>query len=104
VAFSGGDEAVVARWLENFARSHAKREDPRAEAVVEAGEGGTDARMGVRVRVGERVEPAPDRPPLALAFAEVAARRGDLAWCAALAARVRDLARQAGRPGARTPA
>ena len=35
--FSGGDYDEVARWLSNFVTSHAKRENPRVEAVVEAG-------------------------------------------------------------------
>ena len=34
--FSGGDYDEVARWLENFVNSHAKREDPRAECVLDA--------------------------------------------------------------------
>ena len=35
--FSGGDYEEVARWLANFVTSHAKRESPRVEAIVEAG-------------------------------------------------------------------
>jgi hypothetical protein len=91
--FSGGDDAVVGRWLENFVRSHAKRADPRAEAVVDTELAAR--RFAVRVRVGDRSEPPAGLAPLALSLDEVAARRGDLAWCASQAARIRELATRA---------
>lgn len=92
--FSGGDYEEVARWLANFVTSHAKRESPRVEAIVE-GEGERENRSyGVRLRLGQRVLPPPGAPPLELDFADVSAHRGDLAWCDGLARRVRDLARQ----------
>ena len=37
--FSGGSYEEVARWVGNFLTSHAKRENPRAEVVIGAGEG-----------------------------------------------------------------
>ena len=54
----------------------------------------------MRLRLGERVLPPADQAPLEIAYADVAANRGSLAWCDALAARVRTLAGglRAGRP------
>ena len=86
--FSGGSYDDVARWLRNFLRSHAKREDPRVEVVFETG----DAREGVsyaaRLRRGERLS-----APMEFDYKEVADHRGALAWCAALAQRTREQAR-----------
>jgi hypothetical protein len=91
--FSGGDYAEVGRWLENFARSHAKRESPRLEAVIDA-EGPREGRSyGIRLRAGERLMPPAGAPPLELTFEDARDHRGSLAWCQALADRVRDLAR-----------
>jgi hypothetical protein len=39
------------------------------------------------------VRPPAGEPPMELSFGEVAQNRGQLAWCAALAQRVRALAR-----------
>ena len=50
--FSGGDYHEVARWLENFVNSHAKREDPRAEAVLDTEGPREGTSYGVRVRLG----------------------------------------------------
>ena len=92
--FSGGDYEEVSRWLANFVISHAKRESPRVEAIVEA-EGARENRSyGVRLRLGARGSPPPGAPPLELDFADVSLHRGDLVWCDALARRVRDLARR----------
>ena len=91
--FSGGDYAEVARWLANFVRSHAKRENLRVEAALDA-EGAREGNSyGVRLRLGERLAPPAGQPPLELSYGDVAASRGSLAWCTALAARVRALAR-----------
>ena len=87
--FSGGDYHEVERWLENFVSSHAKREDPRAEAVLDADGPREGVSYGVRVRFGERLS-----SELELAYADVAARRGSLAWNQELAQRVRGLARE----------
>ncbi|MBI3634836.1 MAG: hypothetical protein HY216_01290 [Candidatus Rokubacteria bacterium] len=85
--FSGGDYDDVARWLRNFLASHAKRADPRVEVVLDA-----DEREGVsyaaRLRFGGRLT-----DPMEFSFAEVRDRRGELAWCQALADRTRTLAR-----------
>ncbi len=85
--FSGGSYREVARWLGLFLNSHAKRENPRVEATVEA----VDAREAtyvVSLRYGDRVS-----GPHTLDAKAVAAQRGDLAWCAALAAQARGWAR-----------
>jgi len=51
--FGGGDYHEVARWLENFVNSHAKREDPRAECVFDDEGPREGVSYGVRVRLGE---------------------------------------------------
>jgi len=85
--FSGGSYDEVKRWFRNFLTSHAKREHPRVEVVLD-----DDALEGrayrARLRFGDRVS-----EPLELDYKEVADNRGTLAWCAALAARTRALAR-----------
>jgi hypothetical protein len=87
--FSGGDYDEVARWLENFVNSHAKREDPRAECVLAAHGPREGVRYGVRVRIDEHLS-----SEIELQFADVAGNRGSLAWCQQLADRVRGLARE----------
>ena len=99
--FSGGSYDDVSRWLRNFLTVHAKRVDPRMEIVLEAG-GDLEGRgYRARVRFGERLG-----EPLTLDYREVADNRGTLAWCAALAARVHELAHSllvaAGVPNVRT--
>ena len=85
--FSGGSYDDVSRWLRNFLTAHAKRVDPRMEIVMEAG-GDLEGRgYRARVRLGERLG-----EPVTLEYRDVADNRGTLAWCAALAARVRALA------------
>jgi hypothetical protein len=91
--FSGGDYDEVTRWLRNFVSAHAKRESLRAEGVVAA----VEPRYGVRVRLGEALYPPADQAPLALSYDEVARHRGQLAWCAALAERIRALVRESAR-------
>lgn len=97
--FSGGDYQEVARWLENFATSHAKREDLRAECALdtEGPRGGTS--YGLRVRIGDRVS-----SEIALGFDDVAAGRGSMAWCQSLADRVRGLVSEARRQSSLRPA
>jgi hypothetical protein len=97
--FSGGDYEEVARWLGNFVASHAKREDLRVEPIVEAAGAREGQSYGVRLRLGEAIRPAPPAPPLELAFPDVAGNRGSLAWCGALAGRVRALARECSGAG-----
>jgi hypothetical protein len=91
--FSGGDYDEVTRWLTNFVASHAKRENLRAEAMVEADGEREGESYGVRLRVGQVVRPPAGEPPIELSYSEVARNRGQLAWCVALADRVRSLAR-----------
>ena len=92
--FSGGSYEDGARWLANFVRSHAKREDLRVEAVLEAQGPREGTSYGVRLRLGERLLPPLEQPPVELSYREVADNRGSLAWCGALAARIRALARE----------
>ena len=97
--FGGGDYEEVARWLENFATSHAKREDLRAECALDTEGAREGASYGLRVRIGERLSPA-----IELSFDDVAANRGGMAWCQALAGRVRGLVRETAAPGSLRPA
>src|SRR5215470_11916879 len=92
--FSGGSYDEVSRWLRNFLTVHAKREDPRMEVVLEDGGDLEGQAYRARVLFGERLA-----EPMALEYREVADNRGTLAWCVALAARVRDLARSLKAPG-----
>jgi len=86
--FSGGSYEEVARWLENFLISHAKRENVHAEIELDAGETREGISYAARVRLDGRTT-----PPIELDYAEVADKRGSLAWCAALAARIRAVVR-----------
>ncbi len=97
--FSGGDYREVARWLENFATSHAKREDLRAECVLDTGDFREGLSYGLRVRVGERFS-----SEIELRFPDVASNRGAMTWCHALAERVRGLVRETVGPGSLRPA
>src|SRR5258705_5391395 len=91
--FSGGDYEEVARWLHNFVRAHAKRENLRVEAVVEA-EGPREGQSyGVRLRLGEALRPAPPAPPLELGFPQGAQNPRSLPWGSGLPAPGRALAR-----------
>ena len=92
--FSGGEYEEVARWLRNFVVAHAKRENLRVEAVVEADGPREGQSYGVRLRLGEGLRPAPPGPAVEFGFPEVAQNRGSLAWCNSLADRVRALARE----------
>jgi|SRR5215470_10662036 len=84
--FSGGSYEEVARWLKNFLTSHAKREALRAEVLFDEDDALEGRAYRARVHVGGRVS-----EPLELDYKDVAAQRGELAWCAALAQRVRGL-------------
>jgi len=98
--FSGGDYEEVARWLGNFVTSHAKRENLRVEAGVDAGGPREGRSYGVRLRLGGRLHPPAGEAPIELAYDEVARNRGSLAWCSALADRLRALARELSLVGA----
>ncbi len=97
--FSGGDYHEVARWLENFATSHAKREDLRAECALDSEGARERTSYGLRVRVGDRLS-----SEIALGFDDVAAGRGSMAWCQSLADRVRGLVSEATRDSSLRPA
>jgi hypothetical protein len=86
--FSGGSYEEVARWLKMFLNSHAKREHPRIEAVLED----DDVREGVSYVARLHFE-GRTSPLMEFDYKEVAAHRGELAWCADLAQRVRREAR-----------
>ena len=86
--FSGGSYAEVARWLRMFLTSHAKREDPRLEVALEDADAREGRSYGARLLLGSRASAAVE-----FEYAEVAASRGSLAWCAAAAERVRALGR-----------
>ena len=87
--FSGGTYDEVARWLRNFLTSHAKRENPRIEAALDA-EGDREGRSyEASLRLDDHVVSLGE-----LEYREVADRRGELAWCASLAERTRAGARR----------
>ena len=84
----------MARWLWNLAESHAKRENLHAEVLLDR----VGPREGKTYGLSSEIE---------LAYPEVRERRGSLAWCQALAERVRGLVRDtvaARAPGQRRSA
>ena len=81
-------------WLEGFVRSHAKRESPRIEALVDTAGAREGRSYGVRLASAARPLPPPGSPPIELDFREVAEGRTSFAWCAALGERVRAAARE----------
>jgi hypothetical protein len=82
--FSGGSYDEVARWLKNFLTSHAKRENLRAEVVLDDDDALEGRAYRARIHVGDRVS-----EPLDFDYKDVAEHRGELAWCNALAQRTR---------------
>ena len=86
--FSGGSYDEVARWLKMFLNSHAKREDPRIEAVLDDDESRENVSYAARLVLGDRTTPV-----MEFDYKTVAAHRGELAWCLDLARRVRREAR-----------
>ena len=89
MAFSGGSYDEVARWLWNVLTSHAKREHPRIEVRLERGDEREGRSYGTRLTLGDRQSPV-----LEFDYADVAAHRGSLLWCRALADRTRQRARE----------
>lgn len=81
-------------WLAGFVRSHAKREDTRIEAQMDAGDAREGRSYGVRLTLGTRAHPPLDSSPIELEFGEVAEGRSRFAWCEALGARIRAAARE----------
>jgi len=84
----------VGRWLHGFAVSHAKRESPRIEAVVEMEEAREGRSYGLRLALGALTLPPREAPPLELSYEEVRDGRTRFAWCEALARRLRAEARR----------
>jgi hypothetical protein len=87
--FSGGDYEEVGRWLRNFLTSHAKRENPRAETLLDSGDDREGKSYGARFQLGDRVSTMVE-----FDFREVADHRGALSWCTALAERARAQVRE----------
>jgi hypothetical protein len=81
-------------WLAGFLRSHAKRESPRIEVILESAGAREGRPYGVRLSLDGRLHPAPGSQPIELDFGEVAAGRTRFAWCGALAERIRAAARE----------
>ena len=88
MTFSGGDYDEVRRWLWNFLTSHAKRVDPRIEVELDDDDAREGISYGARLRLGPKTSTMMERD-----YKDVAANRGRLAWCAALAERTKELAR-----------
>lgn len=89
----------LGRWLGNFATSHGKRESPRVEAIVEMDDAREGRSYGLRLVLGGLVHPPAASPPIEFAYAEVVEGRTRLAWCEALAGRIRaDVRRLAAEP------
>ncbi|MGH7263361.1 MAG: hypothetical protein ACREMB_00705 [Candidatus Rokuibacteriota bacterium] len=88
------DYDEVARWIENFAASHAKRVHLRIAPTLETGDEREGRSYGLRLVLNGVTRPAAGRPPLEFGYTDVAAGRTRFAWCEALAQRFRDEARQ----------
>ena len=86
--FSGGSYDEVARWLKMFLNSHAKREHPRIEAMLDDDEARENVSYAARLVLDDRTSPV-----MEFDYKTVAAHRGELAWCLDLARRVRREAR-----------
>ncbi len=82
--FSGGTYEEVGRWLWNFLASHAKREDPRAEVLLDTHDAGEGGSYEVRFRLGSHLSTVRE-----FDYREVAETRGNLVWCRALADKAR---------------
>jgi hypothetical protein len=89
MAFSGGSYDEVQRWLWNFLTSHAKQEHPRVEVRVDGG----DEREGVSYAAYLTFD-GREAPVVEFDYREVADRRGEFAWCRALAERTRQMVRE----------
>jgi hypothetical protein len=96
------DYPEIGAWLLSLARSHAKREDSRIEAQLEANGPREGRSYGLRLALGARTAPPPGSPPLELEFREVVEGRTRFAWCLAFGERVQTVARGlvAAAPGA----
>ncbi|HEY7140083.1 MAG TPA: hypothetical protein VIE44_08305 [Methylomirabilota bacterium] len=88
------DYPTAGSWLAGFVRSHAKRESPRIEVLLDTAGPREGRSYGIRLELDGRFAPAPDSPPIELDFQEVVEGRPRFAWCAALGERVRATARE----------
>jgi hypothetical protein len=88
MSFSGGSYDEVGRWLVNFSVSHAKRVHPRIEVHVASGDEREGFSYGVALVLVGRMSGTVE-----LDYKDVAANRGSLAWCQALAERIKQVAR-----------
>jgi hypothetical protein len=86
--FSGGSYDEVARWLRVFLTSHAKREHPRVEVVLNEDDALQGRAYRAWLRLGDRVSGVID-----LDYKDVADHRGELVWCTTLAERTRAVVR-----------
>jgi hypothetical protein len=98
MSFSGGSYEEVTRWLNNFLTAHAKREDPRVEILLDAGEERQGRSFAARLRLGDRLSPLWE-----LEYKEVADNRESLAWTRGMAEQTRSRARALTRMGAAGP-
>ncbi|MFQ5946704.1 MAG: hypothetical protein ACE5NC_10725 [Anaerolineae bacterium] len=92
-AYKGASYEEVVDWLLNFVNSHAKRESPRLEGMVETPEEREGKSYGVRLRLGDRLFPPADQPPEDFPYLGVSEGRTRFRWCDDLARRVRGWAR-----------
>jgi hypothetical protein len=88
------DYHETGHWLEGFVRSHAKRESPRIEVLLDTTGARDGHSYGVRLALDERRQPPLGSPPIELGFRDVAEGRARFEWNAALAERIRGSARQ----------
>jgi hypothetical protein len=92
--FAGGSYEEVGRWLLVFINSHAKRESPRCQAIVEAGDERAGETFGLRLALGGSYHPPLDQPAVELSYDEASAGKGSFPWCESLGKRVRGWARE----------
>lgn len=92
--FAGGSYDEVARWFRIFLNSHAKRESPRVEAIVEAEDERAGKTFGVRLRLDEAYHPPLDQPAIEFSFKGVSAGKGSFSWCESAGRRARSWARE----------
>ena len=88
------DYQETGTWLAGFVRSHAKRESPRIEVLLDTAGPREGHAYAVRLSLDGRVVPSSGSPPIELHFQEVADGRTRFAWCAALGERIRIAARE----------
>ena len=88
------DYDETGQWLASLARSHAKREDPRVEVLLDAGDAREGRSYALRLALEAHGTPVRTSAPVELAFSEAAEGRTRFAWCQAFGERIRALARE----------